>query len=42
MKDGKIDSTKHFNLPLSDFESAWIPHPDDSVDLCMLELIFQG
>lgn len=47
MKDGKIDNTKHFNLPHSNFESAWIPHPDDSVDLCMLnfkpyELIFQG
>ena len=46
-KDGKIDNTKHFNLPHDDFESAWFPHPDVSVDLCMLnfkpyEILFEG
>jgi hypothetical protein len=46
-KKGKVDNTKHFQLPHDNFEYAWIPHPDESIDLCMLnfkpyELIFQG
>lgn len=46
-KNGKILNTKHFSIPHENFESAWIPHPDDSVDLCLLnfnpyENIFQG
>ncbi len=46
-KEGKIDNTHHFNLPHDDFESAWLPHPDNSIDLCMLnfkpyEILFEG
>ena len=46
-KDDKIQNTEHFYIPHESFESAWIPHPDDSIDLCMLnfntyENIFKG
>jgi hypothetical protein len=46
-KDGVIQNTKHFRFPHSSFESAWIPHPDQKIDLCMLnlkpyELLFEG
>lgn len=46
-KDGVIQDTTHFNFPHSHFEEAWIPHPDETVDLCMLnfkpyENVFYG
>lgn len=46
-KNGEIQNTEHFNIPHENFESAWIPHPDDSIDLCILnfntyENVFKG
>lgn len=46
-RNNKILNTEHFTFPHSNFESAWIPHPEENVDLCMLnfkpyELIFSG
>ncbi len=46
-KNGKILNTEHFKVPHDDFESAWYPHPDKDIDLCMLnfnpmETLFNG
>lgn len=39
MKDNKIAGTEKIEIPFSNFESFWIPHPDDSIDLCILNFI---
>ena len=46
-KDGRIQNSQHFEIPHENFESAWIDHPNESIDLCMLnfnpyENIFKG
>lgn len=35
--DGEnILNTEHLELPFSNFQSFWLHHPDESIDLCML------
>ena len=36
LQNGMIAGTEKVEIPFSGFESFWVPHPDDSVDLCML------
>ena len=30
--------TEHYELVLNDFESLWVMHPDNSVDLCAMPI----
>lgn len=36
LKDGNIAGTEKIEIPFSNFESFWVPHPDETIDLCML------
>jgi len=35
---GKPDVGNNFRWEVSDFESAWVPHPDKNIDLCALPI----
>jgi len=38
-KDKEPDDTNHVRLSLDKFESYWIKHPDENVDLCAISLV---
>lgn len=47
LSDGVIQPTEHVTIPFNNFENFWIPHPDESIDLCVLnmkpiETLFRG